>query len=102
MPLRNFIDGNQSLTGALISTLLLFISTYLFSVQLGMQYKQASSLWDGMTVHFINNASVNLLHVVFADDIENAPTMRIAIAQGLMFRIVAMRWFLGKRSETGI
>jgi hypothetical protein len=98
MPLRNVIDGNQSLPGALISALLLFTSSYLFSVQLGMQYKQASSLWDGMTVHFINNVSVNLLHVVFADGIENAPTMRIAIAQGLMFSIVSVRWFWGKQS----
>ncbi|MDR1030233.1 MAG: CPBP family intramembrane metalloprotease, partial [Treponema sp.] len=95
MPLRNFIDGEQSLTGAVLSALLLFGSSFLFSVQLGMQFKQAnSSLWDGMTVHFINNASVNLIHVVLADGTDSNPTMRIAIAQTIMFIIVAVRWYL--------
>jgi len=98
MPLRNFIDGNQSLTGAVLSALLLFGSSFLFSIQLGMQFKQAnSSLWDGMTVHFINNASVNLFHVVFADGTDSNPTTRIAIAQTIMFIIVTVRWFIWKR-----
>ena len=100
MPLRNFIDGEQSLTGSVFSALLLFGSSFLFSVQLGMQFKQAnSSLWDGMAVHFINNASVNLFHVVFADGTESNPTMRIAIAQTIMFIIVAVRWFLWRKKN---
>jgi len=98
MPLRNFVDGDQSLNGSVLSTLLLFGSSFLFSIQLGMQFKQAnSSLWDGMTVHFINNASVNLFHVVFADGTDSNPTMRIAIAQTIMFIIVSFRWFLWRK-----
>jgi hypothetical protein len=100
MPLRNFVDGDQSLTGAVLSALLLFGSSFIFSVQLGMQFKRAySSLWDGMTVHFINNASVNLIHVVFADGTAGNPTMRIAIAQTIMFIIVAARWFRWKKDN---
>jgi hypothetical protein len=101
MPLRNFVDGEQSLTGAVLAALLLFGSSFIFSVQTGMQFKQAnSSLWDGMVVHFINNASVNLIHVVFADGdgIESNPTMRIAIAQTIMFIVVAVRYFGWKRA----
>jgi hypothetical protein len=98
MPLRNFFDGNQSMTGAITAALMLFGSSFLFSVQLGMQFKQASSLWDGMVVHFINNVSVNLIHVVFADGSENAPTMRIATAQTIMFIVVAVRYFGWKKS----
>jgi hypothetical protein len=94
MPLRNFIDGTQSLIGTIMAALMLFGSSFLFSVQLGMQFKQASSLWDGMVVHFINNVSVNLIHVVYADGSENAPAMRIAIAQTIMFIVVAVRYFL--------
>jgi hypothetical protein len=100
MPLRNFVDGDQSLTGVVLSALLLFGSSFLFSVQLGMQFKQAnSSLWDGMVVHFINNASVNLFHVVFADGADSNPTMRIAIAQTLMFIIVLVRWHFWRRKN---
>jgi membrane protease YdiL (CAAX protease family) len=100
MPLRNFVDGDQSLTGAVFSTLLLFLSSFLFSVQLGMQFKQrSSSLWDGMVVHFINNASVNFFHVVFADSTESNPTMRIAIAQTIMFIIVVVRWIMWRKQK---
>jgi hypothetical protein len=101
MPLRNFIDGEQSLTGAVLSALLLFGSSFIFSVQTGMQFKQANaSLWDGMTVHFINNASVNLIHVVFADGTGSNPTMRIAVAQTIMFIVVAVRYFGWKKAKT--
>jgi hypothetical protein len=105
MPLRNFVDGNQSLPGAVLSALLLFGSSFLFSVQLGIQFKQAnSSLWDGMVVHFINNASVNLFHVIFANGnnaagIDSNPTMRIAIAQTIMFIIVAVRWYFWRKKN---
>jgi hypothetical protein len=99
MPLRNFVDGEQSLAGAVLSALLLFGSSFIFSVQTGMQFKQAnSSLWDGMVVHFINNASVNLVHVVFADGTDSNPTMRIAIAQMIMFIVVAARYFGWKKA----
>jgi len=49
-----------------------------------------------MTVHFINNISINLFHVVFADGTDINPTMRIAIAQTIMFIIVTVRWFIWK------
>jgi hypothetical protein len=51
-----------------------------------------------MVVHFINNVSVNLIHVVFADGAENAPAMRIAIAQTIMFIVVAVRYFGWKKA----
>jgi hypothetical protein len=100
MPLRNYIDGDQSLAGAVFASLLLFGSSFLFSVQLGMQFKQrSSSLWDGMVVHFINNATINFFHVVFSDGTDSNPTMRIAIAQTIMFIIVAVRWYLWRKKN---
>ena len=107
MPIRNYIDGEQSLMGMIMTIILLFCTSFIFSVMLGMQYKQASSLWDGMTVHFINNASVNMFHVVFANaetgaGTESNPTMRIAIAQTIMFIIVLVRWFMWKKQKINI
>jgi hypothetical protein len=99
MPLRNFVDGNQSLAGAVMTALMLFGASFLFSVQLGMQFKQASSLWDSLVVHFINNVSVNLVHVVLTDGAETAPTLRIAIAQTIMFIVVAVRYFGWKKGR---
>jgi hypothetical protein len=63
-----------------------------------MQFKQAnSSLWDGMVVHFVNNASVNFFHIFFANNTESNPAMRIAIAQTIMFIVVAVRYFRWKK-----
>jgi hypothetical protein len=98
MPLRNYFDGTTSLNGTIAAMLLLFFSSFLFSIQLGMQFKNASSsLWDGMIVHFINNASVNLFHVVFANGEESLPTLRITFAMTIMFIIVTIRYFAWKK-----
>lgn len=98
MPLRNYVDGNMSRNGAIAAALMLFLTSFIFSVQLGMQFKQASSsLWDGMVVHFINNASVNLFHVVYANGVESLPAMRLTIAGTIMFIIVTVRWFVWKK-----
>jgi len=102
MPIRNYFDGNQSLIGMIMTIILLFSTSFIFSIMLGMQYKQSSSLWDGMTVHFINNACVNMFHVAFADGTESNPTMRIAIAQTIMFIIVLTRWFAWKKQNINI
>jgi hypothetical protein len=97
MPLRNFVDGNMTLLTALMAALMLFFTSYIFSIQTGMQYEQSSSVWDAMTVHFINNASANMFHVVFPDSTESTPVMRITIAGFIMFTIVLIRYFSWKR-----
>jgi hypothetical protein len=61
-------------------------------------------LWNGMTVHFINNACVNMFHVVFANaetgtGTESNPSMRIAITQTIMFGFVLIRWFIWKKQK---
>jgi hypothetical protein len=87
----------MTLPTALMAALMLFFPSYIFSIQTGMQYEQSSSVWDAMTVHFINNASANMFHVVFPDGSESAPVMRITIAGFIMFTIVLVRYFLWKR-----
>jgi hypothetical protein len=97
MPLRNFIDGNMTLSTAFMAAFMLFFSSFIFSIQTGMQYEQSSSVWDAMVVHFINNTSTNMFHVVFPDGTEHTPIMRIAIAQVIMLTIVLIRYFSWKR-----
>jgi hypothetical protein len=99
MPLRNFVDGNMALPTALMAAFMLFFSSFLFSIQTGMQYEQSSSVWDAMTVHFINNTSANIFHVVFPDGTESTPVMRIAIAQVIMLTIVLIRYFSWKKQK---
>jgi hypothetical protein len=99
MTLRNFVDGDMTLSTTLMAAFMLFFSSFIFSIQTGMQYEQSSSVWDAMVMHFINNTSANMFHVVFPDGTENTPVMRIAIAQVIMFTIVLIRYFSWKRQK---
>jgi len=95
MPLRNYLSGEQSGGGALMSALMLVLTSFIFGVLLCLLCKTEGSLWAGMTVHFINNASVNLLHNITTSGTDTMQTIRITIAQTLLFIIVAI-WFARK------
>jgi membrane protease YdiL (CAAX protease family) len=84
LPLRGFWDGDQSGTGAMMSALLLITTSFIFGVELCLLCKWEGALWAGMTVHFINNASVNLLHVSTLSGVDGLQTLRISIAQTLV------------------
>ncbi len=101
-PLRNLIDGEQSLMSAATSALLLVITSTLFGIQLCMLMKLTGSLWAGMMVHFINNASVNLLHVVTTMGMDAFQTMRITVAQTLAFIVVLVMFLQRKKAGTFI
>jgi membrane protease YdiL (CAAX protease family) len=98
LPLRSFLDGEQSSTGALMSALLLIVTSFVFGVELCLLCKWEGSLWTGMTVHFINNASANLLHVVTSSGVDELQTVRIAIAQTILF-VVALALVLAQRKK---
>jgi anaerobic C4-dicarboxylate transporter len=51
-----------------------------------------------MAVHFVNNASVNLLHVVGAPGVDAMQTMRISIAQTLVC-VVALALVVTQRRK---
>lgn len=87
-PVRNMIDGEQSVMGALMSGLLLVVTSTLLAVQYGMLLKVTGSIWAAMAAHFVNNAVINLLHVQSAGGMDELQTIRIAIAQSLSFIIV--------------
>lgn len=87
-PLRNVIDGNQSMAAAFMTGLILVVTSTLLGVQYCMLYKLTGSLWAGMAAHFVNNTTANLLHVVTFSGVDELLTVRITIAQTLSFLIV--------------
>jgi membrane protease YdiL (CAAX protease family) len=84
LPLRSFLDGEQSGAGAMMSALLLIVTSFIFGVELCLLCKWEGALWAGMTVHFINNASVNMLHVATIQGMDELQTLRISIAQTIV------------------
>jgi hypothetical protein len=54
-------------------------------VELCLFCKWEGALWTGMAVHFVNNTSVNLLHVATTSGVDESQTVRIAMAQTLLF-----------------
>lgn len=87
-PIRNLLDGEQSLMGAVMSALLLIVTSAVGGIQYCMLVKITGSLWAGMAAHFVNNTTVNLLHVVTATGADEMQTIRITIAQTLSCVVV--------------
>lgn len=98
-PLRNVIDGNQSMAGAFITGLILVVTSTLLGIQYCMLYKLTGSLWAGMAAHFVNNTTANLLHVVTSSGVDELLTVRITIAQTLSFIIVLFFYITRNRKE---
>lgn len=95
-PMRNVFDGEQSLNGAIMSALLLIVTSTLLGIQYCMLLKLTGSLWAGMAAHFVNNTIINLLHVVTNSGADELQFIRIAVAQTLSFMIVLV-FFLFQR-----
>ena len=87
-PVRNILDGEQSVFGALMMGLMLVVTSTLLGIQYVMLFKITGSIWAGMAAHFVNNASINLLHVETVGGVDELQTVRIAIDQFLSFLIV--------------
>lgn len=87
-PMRNVLDGVQSLPEACMMGVMLIAASMLVGIQNVLLYKLTGALWVGMASHFVNNTIVNLLHVVTITGQDEMQTVRIAIAQMLSFMIV--------------
>lgn len=98
-PLRNVIDGSQSVLGAVMTGLVLVAASTLLGIQYCMFYKLTGSLWAGMAAHFVNNTAVNLLHVITISGTDELQTVRIAIAQTLSFLIVLF-FFMFRKNQS--
>ena len=98
-PIRNVMDGEQSVMGAVMFSLMLVGTSTLLGIQFCMLNQVTGSIWAGMSAHFVNNTVINLLHVSAAGGIDELQTMRIAIAQSLSFVVVLIIYLVDRRKK---
>jgi len=67
---------------------MLVLTTGITGVKFCLLVKITGSLWMPMADHFINNTTINLLHVVTSPGVDELQVIRISIAQTISFLIV--------------
>jgi membrane protease YdiL (CAAX protease family) len=98
-PIRDVIDGTSSIPGAAMQSLLLVFAAFIFGLSLCMLMKLTGSLWAGMVIHFINNTSANLLHIVSPSGFDEMQTARIAVAQIILFLATLIVFVIVRRKR---
>lgn len=86
-PIRQFTEGG-SLGGMLANIAMLVITSALVGFQLALMTKMTGSLYMAMGAHFVNNAIVNMLHLVSVTGTDELMFVRISIAQMLSIVVV--------------
>ena len=92
-PLRNYLDGEQSLGGFIAQSCLLIGTSALVGFKFAMMGKLTGNLYMAMGDHFVNNTIINILHVVSQEEADTFQVIRITIAQSLSFTVVLI-WYL--------
>lgn len=89
MPLRDYMDGNTSLSNLLFMGIGYIILAGIMSVKWSLLCRITGALWAGLGDHLFNNVVVtNLLHVVSNGETDSMQIVRILIGQVLSFLIV--------------
>ena len=95
-PVRNYVEGESSLTGLIVNSLILVASSALVGLKFTMLKSLTGSLYFAMGDHFVNNTIVNLLHVVSDTGADEMMMVRVTIAQTISF-IAVLIWYIAKR-----
>ena len=95
-PVRNYVEGESSLTGLIVNSLILVASSALVGLKFTMLKSLTGSLYFAMGDHFVNNTIVNLLHVVSDTGADEMMMVRVTIAQTISF-IAVLVWYIAKR-----
>ena len=98
-PIRNYVDGEQSLTGTIFNATFLLVASALVGLKFTMLTKMTGSIYMSMGDHFFNNTIVNLLHVVTKTGADELMTVRVSIAQSLSFVIVLICYCKWRRKN---
>ena len=98
-PIRNAFDGEQSVAGAVMAGILLVVTSTLLGIQYCMLNKVTGSVWASMAAHFVNNTTINLLHVSTVNGVDQLQTVRITIAQTVSFIIVLIIFLITRHKR---
>ncbi len=92
-PVRSYYDGTMSYNGFVANTILLVATSALVGFKFELMTKLTNSLYMAMGHHFINNATVNMLHVVSNTGTDEWMVVRITIAQTVSF-VTILVWYI--------
>lgn len=100
MPLRDYMDGNTSLSNLLFMGIGYIILAGIMSVKWSLLCRITGALWVGLGDHLFNNVVVtNLLHVVSNGEADSMQIVRILIGQVLSFLIVLLYYRRTAKTE---
>lgn len=98
-PARSYYDGTMSYKGFVANAILLVVTSSLVGFKFALMTKLTRSLYMAMGHHFINNAIVNILHVVSSTGIDKYMVVRISIAQTMSFAIILIWYSIAQHKE---
>ncbi|MDE7334124.1 MAG: CPBP family intramembrane metalloprotease [Lachnospiraceae bacterium] len=97
-PARSYYDGTVSGSGFVANAVLLAVTSCLTGFKFAMMTSLTNSLYMAMGDHFVNNAIVNMLHVVSDTGTDELMVVRIAIAQSISFTAILV-WYIRARRK---
>lgn len=92
-PVRSYYDGTMSYNGFVANAIMLTVTSALVGFKFALMTKLTNSLYMAMGYHFINNATVNMLHVVSSTGTDEWMVVRITIAQTVSF-VTILIWYV--------
>lgn len=98
-PVRSYYDGIISYNGLVANAILLVVTSGLVGFKFALMTKLTNSLYMAMGHHFINNAIVNMLHVVSSTGTDEFMVVRISIAQTVSFVIILVWYIFVQRKQ---
>ena len=87
-PVRSLLDGDMSTAGAIMTALMLVVTTGITGAKFCLLTRITGSLWMPMADHFFNNTIINVLHIATASGADEMQVIRITIAQTVSFLVV--------------
>ena len=98
-PIRNYVDGEQSFKGMIVSAIFMLVASALVGLKFTMLTEMSGNLYFSMGDHFFNNTIVNLLHVVTDTGADDFMTVRVTIAQTVSFAIVLICYLKRRKNH---
>jgi membrane protease YdiL (CAAX protease family) len=90
-PLKAYLAGDASAAGLLAQTGSLLLGTFVAGLVYGYLFWCTSSLWAPWVAHFLNNTTLNLIHVRgSAGDLQPAMVMSVVVVIALAFLALAI------------